>query len=59
MGYYPGSRTPRPPLDPEGAKQMSNLHAGWDKAFGPRWIGNALRRLRRKREDHGPPDDQR
>jgi hypothetical protein len=45
MGYYPGSRTPRPPLDPEGAKQMSNIHAGWDKAFGPRWIGTALRRL--------------
>lgn len=61
MGYYPGSRTPRPPLDPEGTEQVSNIHAGWDKPFGPRWIGTALRRLamrrRRKREDHGPPDE--
>lgn len=61
MGYYPGSRTPRPPLDPEGATQMSNMHAGWDKAFGPRWIGTALHRLalrrRRKREEHRPPDE--
>ena len=61
MGYYPGSRTPRPPLDPEGAEQLSNMHAGWDKPFGPRWIGTALRRLamrrRLKREDHRPPDE--
>ena len=55
---YPGNRTPP---DPEARKQMSNLHAGWDKPFGPRWIGTALRRLAlrrlRKREDHGPPDE--
>jgi hypothetical protein len=42
MGFYPGNRTP---LDPEAGKQMSNMHAGWNKAFGPRWIGTALRRL--------------
>lgn len=45
--------------DPEGAKQMSDLHAGWGKPFGPRWIGNALRRLRRKRKGQGSPDEQR
>lgn len=45
MGYYPGSRTPRPPLDLEGTKQMSNMHAGWDKAFGPRWVATAWRML--------------
>ena len=55
---YPGDKTPR---DPEGAKQMSNLHAGWGRPFGPRWIGTALQRLEmrrlRKREDHAPPDE--
>jgi hypothetical protein len=39
---YPGNRTPP---DPEAAKQMSDLHAGWGKPFGPRRIGTALRRL--------------
>ena len=53
MGTYPG---PRPPLKPEDTQQMP-VRSEWVKPFGPRWIGNALRRLRRKREDHGPPDE--
>ena len=47
--------------DPEGAKQMSGLHAGWGRPFGPRGIETALRRLgmrrRHSREDHSPRDE--
>ena len=44
---YPGNRTPP---DPEAGRQMSNMHAGWGKPFGPRWIGNALRGVVKLRE---------